>query len=126
MKAILVSISMFLIISAAVIYSILTDYDPVIATSNILYTLYFSLVIFLTSIISLIIFWTRIRFIDKSLIAKALWPSIRQALLISILAVVLLVLYIDHLFSYWLAVPIILAFIFLELFFQSEKITLIK
>ena len=126
MKAILISISILLIISAAVIYSIVTDYDPIIASSNIFYVLYISLIIFLSSILSLIIFWIRIRFIDKSLIAKVLGPSIRQAFLISILAVVLLVLYIHQLFSYWLAVPIILAFTFLELFFQSEKITLVK
>lgn len=124
MKIILITIFSFSIISLLVIYNIFTRIDPNQANSQIFYLLYGSLALFLTSILSILFFWVRISINKKTLITAALWPSIRQAFLLSGFILIILIMKVLGVLTLWLSLPIFLAFIFLELFFQSEKISL--
>jgi len=122
MKILLSIITALIFICLLIIYNIITRFDPATASNFVLYLLYTTFAIFLTLTLSLIIFWIKNRFIFKSIVIQAFYPSIRQAFLISSTLVILFVLHMLGVLTYWDAIPIILAFFFLELFFQSEKI----
>lgn len=110
-------------ISGMIIYYIITSVDPDQSSNNIFYLIYGTIVLFTTSCLSLLIYWFKIKLVNKNIIKQYLTSSIRQAFLIAVASTILFILYTFSVLSYWDAVPIILAFFFLELFFQSEKIS---
>lgn len=112
-----------MLISGSFIYYILTNTDPDQSPNKIFYVLYLAIALFITTLLSIIIYWLKIKIIKKNIIKQYLTSSIRQAFLIAAISIILLILYTFNVLSYWDAIPIILAFFFLELFFQSEKIS---
>lgn len=112
-----------MLISGIIIYYILTNFDPDQSPNNVFYLLYITIVLFVTGLLSITIYWLKVKIIRKNIIKQYLTSSIRQAFLISVALIILLILYTFGVLSYWDAIPIILAFFFLELFFQSEKIS---
>lgn len=111
------------IISGVITYYITTSFDPDQTSNQIFYYLYLAVTTFLTGILTLAIYWLKVRIINKNIINQYLTTSLRQAFLISTAFVILLILQTLDVLSYWDAIPIVLAFFFLELFFQSEKIS---
>lgn len=122
-KNILYTIFFLMLISGIIIYYILTGFDPDLSPKNVFYLLYITTVLFVTGFLSITIYWLKVRIIKKNIIKQYLTSSVRQAFLISATLIILLILYTFGVLSYWDAIPIILAFFFLELFFQSEKIS---
>lgn len=123
MKYLLYIIFLLIIISGIIIYYITTSLDPDRALNQTFYYLYLAITTFMTSVLTLIIYWLKVKIINKDVINQYLTTSLRQAFLISAALVILLILQTFSVLSYWDAIPIILAFFFLELFFQSEKIS---
>ena len=122
MPIFLVTIGSLILLSSVGIYHLITNYDPDNAIFGLYLVLFSLLAVLLTCILTIILFWFKIRFIDRSRITLAFKSTLRQAIFISACLVILLILYIFDIFSYWSAIPIILAFIFLELLFLSEKV----
>lgn len=112
-----------MLISGIILYYILTGFDPDQSPNNVFYLFYVTIIFFVTGLLSIIIYWLKVRIIKKNIIKQYLTSSIRQAFLISTVLIIFLILYTFGVLSYWDAIPIILAFFFLELFFQSEKIS---
>lgn len=121
MKIYLVTIGSLILVSAALIYHITNIYDPETASNTVFISLFFALTIFLTTVISLLLFWLKINFLDRFKIISSLAVTLRQSFLLSSTLIILLVLKILNVFLVWEVLSIIMAFIFLELFFQSEK-----
>jgi len=105
----------------------LFNYNPYDSGINVFFYFYISLIIALTGIISIAIFYAKTRLYQtNSSHIRLFWPSIRQGFLVSLCVVVIMLLKGMKLLDYWVGIPIIFAITLLELFFQTNRKTKAK
>lgn len=80
-----------------------------------------SLLIWTTGILSLILFYLRIKLSNKEIIFAFLPLSLRQAFLFSLAFVVVLILSSLNVLSWWSAILTVLSILILDLFFKTRK-----
>lgn len=120
MKKILILVCFLLIVCLAVIYFLINQTDPYQATNRQFFYLYTAITLFLTCLIFLFLVWLRSR-TTKNPALSTIFVSFRQAFLIAAYISITIILYTLDMLSFSASLPIALAFIFLELFFLSEK-----
>jgi len=97
------------------------NYNPYQSGSGVFMNFFVSFFVSLSGIIAFAIYYTKIKMSkDKSINAFFL-PSIRQAALISLALTILLVLKVLRILDWWVAGPLVIAIILLELFFQTNS-----
>lgn len=109
-----------LILAASELAVVLFTVSPVHATSTVYWTFFGSLFFSLASLLSLT--WYGVK---RSLIYRSnsvpMWPAIRQASLLALLVSLSLFLYSLHIASLWDLVPLAIAALLIEFFFQADK-----
>ena len=105
---------------AALILSVF-NYNPYLATNIQLLYFYISFWLATSGVIAIIIFYFKTR-TDKAEDNKNHFiPSIRKGVFIGAAISALLLLQGMELLDWWVGVPVVIAIIFLELFFQTKK-----
>jgi hypothetical protein len=108
------------ILSAAGLSVVVTSYTPTNANEYILILFFSCLAGFLTSISAIL--WHSLKHMLISRIQKpSLWVSIRQCFIFSTLIVLGLFFHALHILTVWDMIPLTIAAIFIEFFFQAEK-----
>lgn len=82
---------------------------------------YFLVFIFLASLFGLINFYIKVWASNREVIFAHLIPSLRQSVLISLSLVIMLFLQQLKVLNWWVAILVIVAFAFFELYFRREK-----
>jgi len=119
----LFSITLFAVASAVLD---IFNYNPYNSGLLIFVNFYMSFCIGLAGILSLIVYYSKLKFKKDKSIHAYFWPSVRQAILISLSLTLLLVLKGLRLFDWWAAVPLMVAIVLLELFFQTTSTNIKK
>jgi len=112
--------SLFIVGLASLFISV-NNYNPFTASLYEFLFFYISFFITLLTFISIIIFYVKIGKSKSEVIYKNFWPSIRQGTILSLGVTSIIVLKGIRLFDIWIAIPIIIIVILLELFFQTKK-----
>jgi len=113
------NISVFLFAIALVLVTIANN-DPLSSSFNVFLTFYAALFVTLWSTLTLLFFFIKSRIL-KELQITSYYPTLRQALFLSIALTILLLLQGLNIFDWWVGVSIIIAFCLLELFFESKS-----
>ena len=117
----LFSVTVFAI--ASVILDIF-NYNPYQSGVGVFVNFYFSFFLSITGVLSIIIFFLKIKLKKGEWSQVHLLPSIRQASLVALSLTVLLVLKGLKLLDWWVAGPLVVSIILLELFFQTVSPTI--
>lgn len=96
------------------------NYNPYNSSNNVFVNLCVSLFVAITGISTFIIYFIKLRMTKDKSASMSFLPSIRQGLLISIGFIILIVLRTLQILDWWVAGPMIIAVILLELFFQTN------
>ncbi len=99
----------------------LYNYNPYSAKAYQFAIFFASLFAALAGILSLIIFYAKILILKKETIYSLFWPSVRQAIILSIAATLLLFLNSLNLLDIWIGAPLSVAILLMELFFQTKR-----
>ena len=99
----------------------LFNYNPFTANRQEFISFYLSFFIALSGIMAISIYYARMKTQKSQTIFSQFWPSIRQALFLSLSATVLLILRGLRILDWLTAISIIIVAILLELFFQTKK-----
>lgn len=99
----------------------INNYNPYEASLPILLFFYTSFFVTVLSLLSIAIFYFKVGRSKSEVIFKSFWPSVRQGVFISFALTALLALKGLRLFDVWVAIPVIVIIILLELFFQTKK-----
>jgi len=110
-----------LVVAFATFVIVLNNYNPYQSAQLIFVLFYFSLFLFLTSLISLIIFYTKIYVFKNSMIYALFLPSLRQSAIISAGIVTMVLLQGLRLLDFWVGIPLLIVIILIELFFQTKN-----
>lgn len=109
------------IVGLASLFICVNNYDPFTATLYQYIFFYISFFFTILTLASIIIFYIKIGKSKSEVIYKNFWPSVRQGTLLSLGISSILVLKGTQLFDIWIAIPIVIIVILLELFFQTKK-----
>lgn len=96
------------------------NYNPYQASNAMFINFFISLFVAMAGISAFIIYFMKIRFAKDKNINAYFLPSIRQAILISIGFILLVVLRTLQILDWWVAGPMVIAIVLLELFFQTN------
>jgi len=99
----------------------LYNYNPSTADTKIFIDFYSSLFVALAGILSLVIYFVKMKLAKNETIFAIFWPSIRQSMLISAGLTALLALKGFKILDWLTGISIIVIAILLELFFQTKK-----
>lgn len=97
------------------------NYNPYTAQLYQHIIFYISLFVSICGILSFAIFYTKILVLKKETVYMLFWPSIRQASIISTATTIVLLLKGLKLLDIWIGVPLTIAILMLELFFQTKR-----
>lgn len=97
------------------------NYNPYKANSSIFINFYVSVLFSLIGLFSMIIFYFKIRIHKYIALNTYFWPSVRQSFFIASSIVALLLLKSMDLLDWWVGIPLIIAIVLLELFFQTNN-----
>lgn len=101
---------------------ILFNYNPYYADNFTITMFFISLFLFLSSILSLIGFYIRIKIYNNEVFYANFAPSLRQAILISLVIVGLMVLNSLKVLTLWDGLMFAFSILLLELYFQNKQI----
>lgn len=121
LKAYLFFVYAIIVVALASFVLCVFNYNPYQATNYQFIFFYTSLGLFLSGVSTLLIFYLKISFSNKETVYKYFWPSIRQGIVIGLAINTLLLLKGLNIFDGWVALPLIIVYILLELFFQTKK-----
>lgn len=97
------------------------NYNPYQATNSMFSNFFISLFFSVAGIAAFIIYFMKMKFTkDKSTNASFI-PSVRQGLLIATGFIILIILRTLQILDWWVAGPLVIAVILLELFFQTNS-----
>lgn len=96
------------------------NYNPYQSGTGVFVNFYVSFWLGLTGIISIIIYYTKIRLSKDKPIYSFFWPSVRQATIFSAAVTLLLLLKGLKLLDLWVGIPLLIAVVLTELFFQTN------
>ena len=99
----------------------LFNYNPFEAKTYQFIFFYLSLLISLTGIIAITLFYLKIFLNKKEIVYQYFWPSVRQSLILSFGLVFILALRGMKLLDLWVTIPLFITIILLELFFRTKK-----
>lgn len=102
----------------------LFNYNPYQSGIGVFANFYLSFFLSVTGVLSIIIFFLKIKFKKGEWSQVHLLPSIRQAGLFALSLTVLLILKGLKLLDWWVAGPLVIAIFLLELFFQTVSPTI--
>lgn len=102
------------------------NYNPFQSEAKVFINFYISLAVALTGIISIIIHYSKMRIYKIDAGHHPLIPSIRQAALVSLGLVSLLILQGFRILDWLTGISILIVGILIELFFQTKKVHTIK
>lgn len=108
------------IVSVAELSVIVTTISPRAATEETYWVFFLSLFLALTSVGSLAWYILKRYLIYRSSSVR-LWPSLRQSALFSLITVLSLFFNSLGILSFWDIIPLIIAAILIEFFFQADK-----
>ncbi len=114
----LFSITLFAV--ASVVLDIF-NYNPYKSNVSVFINFYISFLIALTGILSIVVYYLKLKIGKDKSIYSYFWPSVRQSVLISSSVTLLLVLKGLKLLDWWVGVPLVIAIVLLELFFQTTS-----
>jgi asparagine N-glycosylation enzyme membrane subunit Stt3 len=97
------------------------NYNPYKSNLSVFINFYTSFFIGLTGILSLIIYYTKLKIKKDKSIYAYFWPSVRQSALVSFSVTLLLMLKGLKLLDWWVGLPLVVSIILLELFFQTTS-----
>jgi hypothetical protein len=108
------------IISVAQLSSLLVSTSPYGATSSELWLFFISLFFCVTVLVGLVLYGFRyLR--QRRLVKPLLWPSFRQSALASLVITLSLFFNTLAIFQIWNIIPLIIAAVLIEFFFQADK-----
>lgn len=97
------------------------NYNPFESGSSVFINFYVSLFFTLTGIIGFFIFYFKIKIMKGEWNHSLLFPSVRQASFLSLSLIVLLMLKGLDLLDWWVGIPLVIATILLEMYFQTSS-----
>jgi len=116
----LFSITVFAI--ASTILSVFNN-NPYQSTPEVFIVFYLSLFLALTGVLSIIIYYAKLKFHKNKNIYGFFWPSLRQSALFSLGVTILAVLKSLKILDWWVGGPLLIAVLLLEFFFQTVSPT---
>lgn len=124
MRLIRILFFLFAITAFASVSTVLNiyNYNPFQSGFNVFVSFYSSLTIALVGIITIIVYYLKIKLYKTETTHHALLPSIRQATLFSLGLVTLLILQGLHILDWLSGISILIIGILIELFFQTKKV----
>ncbi|MEK9156496.1 MAG: hypothetical protein AAB360_04380 [Patescibacteria group bacterium] len=99
----------------------LFNYNPYQADFKIFLNFYLSFLLSLGGILALVMFYLKYRYLKTENLSKFFWVSVRQGLIISLAATILLLLKNFGLLDWWIGASFTIVIILLELFFQTKN-----
>ncbi len=115
---ILFSITLFSIASTVLCIS---NYNPFEASVPEFIQFYASLFFAISGLVSLVIYFAKLKFTKNKTLYSSLTPSVRQGLFVGVGITLIIFLQGMNLFDPWTAIPMIVILILLELFFQTKN-----
>lgn len=97
------------------------NYNPYTAQTYQHIIFYVSFFLSISGILSFLIFYSKIIILKKETVYILFWPSIRQASIISTALTLILILRGLKLLDIWIGIPLTIAILMLELFFQTKR-----
>lgn len=97
------------------------NYNPFNSGPSVFINFYASFLIAIAGILSFGIYYTKLRLKKDKQIYAYFWPSVRQALLLSLSLTVILLLKGLKLLDWWVSIPLVISIVLLELFFQTTS-----
>lgn len=103
-------------------FLILFNIDPYQTDLMSIAAFYASLLIWLSGLICLLLFYLRIKLSNKEIVFAHLPLSARQAILFSLIIVVIMILSSLNVLTWWTSALLAISILLLELFFQTKKV----
>jgi hypothetical protein len=97
------------------------NYNPYLSGADVFINFYISLCIAVAGILSIVIYYLKIKYFKDKAINSYFWPSVRQGLLFSTAITLLLLLKGLRLLDWWVGIPLLIAVVLMELFFQTNR-----
>lgn len=97
------------------------NYNPYEASFPEFLFFYISFFALVLSLLAIVIFYIKVTYSKSEVLYAFFWPSVRQGTFASIGLTTLLVLKGLKLFDIWIAVPVVIIIILLELFFETKS-----
>lgn len=116
------TISITLFATASIILDIF-NYNPYQSSYIAFINLYISILFAVAGVMSLIIYYTKISANRDKNIYGFWWPSVRQAFLVAACIDTILILKGLKILDWWVAGPLVISIILLELYFQTSNPT---
>ena len=110
-----------IIISFGLWLLLLFNADPFQAPSWIIVLFYLTYCLFLTSLITLILFYYKVWASNREVIFNHLIPSIRQSFFVAVILTLILFFQQIKVLNWWIVALLVVTMIFLELIFRSKK-----
>lgn len=107
---------------ASTILSVFNN-NPFEASPEVFIVFYLSLFLALTGVIGISIYFIKLKFFKDKNIYGYFWPSLRQSALFSLGITLLAVLKSLKILDWWVGVPLFIAVLLLEFFFQTVSPT---
>lgn len=97
------------------------NYNPFEAQTAVFVNFYVSLFLTLGGVLAFTIYYCKIYFSKETLLYKIFWPSVRQALFLSLALTTLLIMKGLKLLDIWVGFSLVVIILLLELFFQTKR-----
>lgn len=95
--------------------------NPYQAPNWIILVFYLSLVVFLTSVLAITVFYLKVRLSNREVIFSHLFPTLRQSFFISLIITACIFLYQIKIFNWWAVLLLFIAIGLIEMFFRTKK-----
>ena len=114
---------LFAVTVFAIASTVLTvfNYNPFLSAPTIILGFYVSLAFSIAGIISLCLYFTKIKATKNESVYRFFWPSVRQAWFVSLAVTVLLYLQSVKILDWLIGLSVVIIAVLLELFFESKK-----
>ncbi len=97
------------------------NYNPYQASQSAFINFYISFCFAVAGIASIVIYYLKIKYFKDKAINSYFWPSVRQGFLFAAALTLLLLLKGLRLLDWWVGIPLLIAVVLLELFFQTNR-----
>lgn len=95
--------------------------NPYQAPNWIILVFYLSLVLFMTSVLAITVFYLKVRLSNREVIFSHLFPTLRQSFFISLIITACIFLYQIKTFNWWAVLLLFIAIGLIEMFFRTKK-----
>ena len=109
------------VVAIATFVIVINNYNPYETGQLIFSIFYIALLIMLTGVFTIVIFYSKIYIFKNSMIYALFRPSLRQGAIISIGIVSTMLLQSLRLLDFWVEIPLLIVIVLIELFFQTKS-----